>query len=220
LQLAKSGLPHAEFGSSARLRVGQLVIAIGNPLGFQATVTAGIVSALGRSLRTRSGRLIDGVIQTDAPLNPGNSGGPLVDGLGRVVGINTAMIGMAQGICFALGSDTAIDVAAQLMRDGRVRRSRLGIAGETVPLDRRVVQRLGLSAPTAAMIAELIPGGPAERDGLIKGDVLLRLGGKPISGVDDLHRLLIADLAGIEQPVEILRAGRLVTRTVTPELEA
>jgi len=215
-----SGLPHAEFGSSARLRVGQLVVAIGNPLGFQATVTAGIVSALGRSLRTRSGRLIDGVIQTDAPLNPGNSGGPLVDGLGRVVGINTAMIGIAQGICFALGSDTAIDVAAQLMRDGRVRRSRLGIAGQTVPLDRRVVQRLGLSAPTAAMIAELIPGGPAARDGLIKGDVLLRLGGKPIFGVDDLHRLLIADLAGIEQPVEILRAGRLMTRTVTPELEA
>jgi len=220
VQLAATGLAHAEFGSSARLRVGQLVVAIGNPLGFQATVTAGIVSALGRSLRTRSGRLIDGVIQTDAPLNPGNSGGPLVDGLGRVVGVNTAMIGMAQGICFAIGSDTAIDVAARLMRDGRVRRSWLGIAGQTVPLDRRVVQRLGLSAPTAVMIAEVIASGPAERDGLMKGDVLLKLGGKPISGVDDLHRLLIADLAGTEQSVEILRAGRLVTRTLRPELDA
>jgi S1-C subfamily serine protease len=220
LQLAASGLPHAEFGSSARLRVGQLVVAIGNPLGFQATVTAGIVSALGRSLRSGSGRLIDGVIQTDAPLNPGNSGGPLVDGLGRVVGVNTAMIGMAQGICFAIGSDTAIDVAARLMRDGRVRRSRLGIAGQTVPLDRRVVQRLALPAPSAVMVAELIPGGPAERDGLMKGDVLLKLGGKPISGVDDLHRLLTADLVGTEQFLEILRAGRLVTRIVKPELDA
>jgi S1-C subfamily serine protease len=220
LQLAAGGLPHVAFGSSTRLRVGQLVVAIGNPLGFQATVTAGIVSALGRSLRTRSGRLVDGVIQTDAPLNPGNSGGPLVDGLGRVVGINTAMIGMAQGICFAIGSDTAIDVAARLMRDGRVRRSRFGIAGQTVPLERRVVQRLGLAAPTAVMIAELIPGGPAERSGLMKGDVLLRLGGKPVSGVDDLHRLLTADLAGIEQPVEFMRAGRHETRIVRPELDA
>jgi len=220
LQIAASGLPHAEFGSSARLRVGQLVVAIGNPLGFQATVTAGIVSALGRSLRTRSGRLIDGVIQTDAPLNPGNSGGPLVDGRGRVVGVNTAMIGMAQGICFAIGSDTAIDVAARLMRDGRVRRSRLGIAGQTVPLDRRVVQRLGFTPATAVMIAEVITGGPAERAGLMKGDALLRLGGRPVSGVDDLHRLLTADIAGIEQLVEILRAGRLDVRSVVPELDA
>jgi S1-C subfamily serine protease len=220
LQIAASGLPHAEFGSSARLRVGQIVVAIGNPLGFQATVTAGIVSALGRSLRTGSGRLIDGVIQTDAPLNPGNSGGPLVDGRGRVVGVNTAMIGMAQGICFAIGSDTAIDVAARLMRDGRVRRSRLGIAGQTVPLDRRVVQRLGFTAVTAVMIAELIAGGPAERAGLVKGDVLLRLGGRPVSGVDDLHRLLTADIAGIEQLVEILRAGRLDVRSVVPDLDA
>jgi S1-C subfamily serine protease len=220
LQLAAGGLPHAAFGSSARLKVGQLVVAIGNPLGFQATVTAGIVSALGRSLRSGSGRLIDGVIHTDAPLNPGNSGGPLVDGLGRVVGINTAMIGRAQGICFAIGSDTATDVAARLMRDGRVRRSRLGIAGQTVPLDRRVVQRLGLPAPTAVMIAELLPGGPAERGGLLRGDVLLRLGGKPVSGVDDLHRLLTAELAGTEQPVEIMRAGRQETRIVSLEPDA
>lgn len=219
LQLAAGGLPHATFGSSSRLRVGQLVVAIGNPLGFQATVTAGIVSALGRSLRTRSGRLIDGVIQTDAPLNPGNSGGPLVDGPGRVVGINTAMIGAAQGICFAIGSDTAIDVAARLMRDGRVRRSRLGIAGQTVPLDRRVVQRLGLAGRSAVIIVEVIAGGPAERGGLRKGDVLLRLGGKAIYGVDDLHRLLTADLAGVEQTVELTRAGRHEMKVVRPELD-
>jgi S1-C subfamily serine protease len=219
LQLAASGLPHAEFGSSARLRVGQLVVAIGNPLGFQATVTAGIVSALGRSLRTHSGRLIDGVIQTDAPLNPGNSGGPLVDGFGRVVGINTAMIGMAQGICFAIGSDTAIDVAARLMRDGRVRRSRLGVAAQTVPLDRRIVQRLGLPASTAVMITEVIVGGSADHAGLMNGDVLLTLTGKPVTGVDDLHRLLTADLAGTEQSVEILRTGRVELKIIRPALE-
>ena len=163
--LAASGLPYAQFASSARLRVGQLVIAIGNPLGFQATVTAGIVSALGRTLRAPSGRLIDSVIQTDAPLNPGNSGGPLVDSNGRVVGINTAMIGAAQGLCFAIGSDTAIDVAAQLMRNGRVRRSRIGVAAQTVPLARAVVYRLELPGPSAAMVSEVLragrPTGPA-----------------------------------------------------------
>lgn len=217
LNLGASSLPYAEFGSSARLKVGQLVIAIGNPLGFQATVTAGIVSALGRSLRAPSGRLIDSVIQTDAPLNPGNSGGPLVDGNGRVVGINTAMIGMAQGICFAIGSDTAIDVATRLMRDGRVRRSRLGIAAQTVPLARALVYRLGLTAASAAMIAEVISGGPAERAGLKTGDVLLRLAERPVAGVDDLHRLLTAELAGHEVPVEVIRAGRVETRTIVPE---
>jgi len=219
LRLTTGGLPHASFGSSSRLRVGQLVVAIGNPLGFQATVTAGIVSALGRSLRTRSGRLIDGVIQTDAPLNPGNSGGPLVDGRGRVVGINTAMIAIAQGLCFAIGSNTAVDVTSRLLRDGRVRRSRLGIAAQTVPLDRRVVQRLGLTTPTAVMIAEVIAGGPAQRGGLLKGDVMLKLGGNSISGVDDLHRLLIADLAGTNLPVELIRAGRLETKMVRPEID-
>ena len=183
-------MPFAEFGSSATLRVGQLVVAIGNPLGFQATVTAGIVSALGRSLRSPSGRLIDSVIQTDAPLNPGNSGGPLVDGNGRVVGINTAMIGEAQGICFAIGIDTAADVAARIMRDGRVRRSRLGIAAQTVPLDLRLARRLKRVAPSAAMVTDLMQDGPADRAGLVKGDVILTFAGESISGVDDMHRLL------------------------------
>ncbi|HJU15161.1 MAG TPA: trypsin-like peptidase domain-containing protein [Stellaceae bacterium] len=217
LHLGASGLAYGEFGSSARLKVGQLVVAIGNPLGFQATVTAGIVSALGRSLRAPSGRLIDSVIQTDAPLNPGNSGGPLVAGNGRVVGINTAMIGIAQGICFAIGSDTAIDVATRLMRDGRVRRSRLGVAAQTVPLARTLVYRLALPAPSAAMVGEVASGGPAERAGFAAGDVVLRFAGSPVTGVDDLHRLLTAELAGREVPVEMLRAGRVETRTVVPE---
>jgi S1-C subfamily serine protease len=217
LHLSAGGLPYAEFASSARLKVGQLVIAIGNPLGFQASVTAGIVSALGRSLRAPSGRIIDSVIQTDAPLNPGNSGGPLVDGGGRVVGINTAMIGMAQGLCFAIGSDTAIDVATRLMRDGRVRRSRLGIAAQSVPLPRALAYRLELKAASAAMIAEVTAGSPADRAGLKAGDVILSLDGSPIGGVDDLHRLLTAERVGREVPVRLLRAGQVEERVVVPD---
>ncbi len=220
LRLAANGLSHAEFGSSARLRVGQLAVAIGNPLGFQATVTAGIVSALGRSLRSPSGRLIDSVIQTDAPLNPGNSGGPLVDANGRVIGINTAMIGAAQGICFAIGIDTAVEVAARLMRDGRVRRSRLGIAAQTVPLDRRVARHLELTVSTAVMISDIAGNSPAERAGLAKGDVLLSFAGEALRGVDDLHRLLTIERAQTEVTIEILRAGRLLIRTITPEADS
>ena len=219
LRLAAGGLPFAEFGSSARLRIGQIVVAIGNPLGFQATVTAGIVSALGRSLRSPSGRLIDSVIQTDAPLNPGNSGGPLVDGNGRVVGINTAMIGAAQGICFAIGIDTAADVAARIMGDGRVRRSRLGIAAQTVSLDPRLARRLKLATPSASMVTDLVPDGPAERAGLAKGDIVLRFAGEAIRGVDDMHRLLTGDRANTEIAAEILRAGQVLTRTVIPEAD-
>ena len=219
LRLAAGGLPFAEFGSSARLRIGQIVVAIGNPLGFQATVTAGIVSALGRSLRSPSGRLIDSVIQTDAPLNPGNSGGPLVDGNGRAVGINTAMIGAAQGICFAIGIDTAADVAARIMRDGRVRRSRLGIAAQSVSLDPRLARRLKLPTPSAAMITDLVPGGPAETAGLAKGDVVLNFAGEAIRGVDDMHRLLTGERANTELPVEVLRAGKLITLIAIPEAD-
>ena len=180
LRVIGGDLAYAQFGRSSGLRVGQLAVAIGNPLGFESTVTAGIVSALGRSLRTRCGRLIDGVIQTDAPLNPGNSGGPLVDGAGRVIGINTAMIGAAQGICFAIGSDTAIDVASRLMREGRVRRSRLGIAAETILLDPRMAQRLRHPPRTAVMVSDVTAGGPAERGGMQKGDLVLKVDGKPL----------------------------------------
>jgi S1-C subfamily serine protease len=220
LRLEGNGLPHAELGRSSNLRVGQLVVAIGNPLGYQATVTAGIVSALGRSLRGRSGRLIESVIQTDAPLNPGNSGGPLVDGNGRVVGINTAMAGWAQGICFAIGIDTVAHVATCLMREGRVRRSRLRLAGQTVNLERRALRMLDRMIATAVMVADLDSGGPAAKAGFLKGDVILEFGGEPVSGVDDLHRLLIGDRAGIAVHIRILRAGRPLGLTVTPEPDA
>ncbi len=217
LRLAGSGFPYATFGSSSSLRVGQLVIAIGNPFGYQATVTAGIVSALGRSLRTRSGRLVESVIQTDAPLNPGNSGGPLVDGAGRIVGINTAIAGGAQGICFAIGIDIASNVAATLMREGRVRRSRLRFAGQTITLDRRIVRGLARSASSAILVLEVLANGPAQRAGLEKGDVLLEFDGAAIESLDHLHRLLTVELAQRDVPLRVLRRGKVVELTVRPE---
>jgi S1-C subfamily serine protease len=218
LRLAGTGLTHAAFGASGRLRVGQLVVAIGNPLGFQATVTAGIVSALGRTLRAPNGRLIESVIQTDAPLNPGNSGGPLVDGLGRVVGVNTAMIGRAQGLCFAIGIDTAVDVTARLMRDGRVKRARLGLAGQTTVLDPRVARRLQREGDTAVLVIEA-KGGAAERGGLRQGDLILEFAGQAVFTVDDLHRLLTDDAAGRDLPVTVLRQAKLETLSVRPDAD-
>jgi S1-C subfamily serine protease len=219
LRLEASGLPHAAFGSSSRLRVGQLVVAIGNPLGFQATVTAGIVSALGRTLRSPSGRLIESVIQTDAPLNPGNSGGALVDGAGRVIGVNTAMIGQAQGLCFAIGIDTVVDVTARLMRDGRVRRAKLGLGGQTTMLDSRLARRLHRTADTAVLISEIVPGGPAAQAGLADGDVVLEFAGAMIFTVDDLHRLLRAEIAGATAEVTAIRRGKIEAFQVTPILD-
>jgi S1-C subfamily serine protease len=217
LRLSGTGLPHAELGASGSLRVGQLVVAIGNPLGFTCTVTAGIVSALGRTLRTRAGGLLDSVIQTDAPLNPGNSGGPLVSGSGRVVGINTAMIGSAQGICFAIGIDTAVWVATRLMRDGRVRRSRLGLSAQTVPITTRVRRFHGLEQASGVMISDLAADGPGKRAGLQAGDVLVSFDRAPVTGVDDLHRTLTAERAGIEVPVRFLRRTELLSLQVTPQ---
>ncbi len=216
LRLSGNGFPHAELGGSAGLRVGQLVAAIGNPLGFTCTVTAGIISALGRTLRNRSGGLIDSVIQTDAPLNPGNSGGPLVSGSGRVVGINTAMIAPAQGICFAIGIDTAIWVATRLMRDGRVRRSRLGLSAQTVPISTRLRRFHGLDQATGAMVSELAAGGPAVQAGLQSGDVLIGFDDLTVTGVDDLHRALTAERAGTAAPLRLLRRTELLTVTVIP----
>jgi S1-C subfamily serine protease len=216
LRLAANGLPHAELGCSADLRVGQIVVAIGNPLGFTCTVTAGIVSALGRTLRTRSGGLIDSVIQTDAPLNPGNSGGPLVAGGGKVVGINTAMIGAAQGICFAIGIDTAVWVATRLMRDGKVRRSRLGVSGQTVPIDTRVRRFHGLTVGTGALIAGIEPDGPSAHGDLLTGDVIVALDGEPVSGVDALHRLLTEERVGLPVAISVLRRAAVRAFTVTP----
>src|ERR1051326_332603 len=219
LRMSANGLEYAQFGSSSNLRIGQLVVAIGNPFGYQTTVTAGIVSALGRSLRSRAGRLIESVIQTDAPLNPGNSGGPLVDGRGEVVGINTAMAGAAQGICFAIGSDTAEDVAARLMRDGRVRRARLGIAGQTISLDRRLARRLERANNNAVMISEVIDGSAASRAGLLPGDVLLKLEEDVLTGVDDLHRLLTGERAQSECVLSVLRAKEIKTIAIVPDTD-
>jgi len=216
LRLSGNGLPHAQLGQSATLRVGQMVVAIGNPLGFQCTVTAGIISALGRTLRTRSGRLIDSVIQTDAPLNPGNSGGPLVSGAGRVVGINTATIAPAQGICFAIGIDTAIWVATRLMRDGRVRRSRLGLSGQTVALDTRVRRFHRLTQTSGVLVLEALPGGSAAAAGLAAGDVVVLFDSQPITSVDDLHRTLTVERAGAALELRVLRRGQLITLGVVP----
>ncbi|MEJ0020440.1 MAG: trypsin-like peptidase domain-containing protein [Acetobacteraceae bacterium] len=216
LRLSGSGLPHAELGSSAGLRVGQLVVAIGNPLGFQCTVTAGIVSALGRTLRTPSGRVIESVIQTDAPLNPGNSGGPLVNGAGRVVGINTATILPAQGICFAIGIDTAVWVATRLMRDGRMRRSRLGLSGQTVPIATRVRRFHGLEQAGGMLVLDVAENGPASASGVQRGDTIVAFDGAPVSGVDDLHRLLTAERAGRALPLRLLRRAEMLDLEVTP----
>jgi len=216
LRLAADGLAHAALGQSARLRVGQLVVAIGNPLGFTCTVTAGIVSALGRTLRTRSGHMVDSVIQTDAPLNPGNSGGPLVSGGGEVVGINTAMIAPAQGICFAIGIDTAIWVATRLMRDGRVRRARLGLSGQTVPLDVRLRRRHGLTQASGVLVSELLPDAPGARAGLVPGDVMVALDGAAVGGVDDLHRALTEEKVGREVVLAVLRAAEMMTLRAIP----
>jgi S1-C subfamily serine protease len=217
LQMSANGLDYAKFGSSSGLRIGELVVAIGNPFGYQTTVTAGIVSALGRSLRARSGRLIESVIQTDAPLNPGNSGGPLVDGRGSVIGINTAMAGAAQGICFAIGSDTAEDVAARLMRDGRVRRARLGVAGQTITLDRRLARRLNRPSANAVMVTEVIEGGAAAKAGLVSGDILLKFDEHVLTGVDDLHRLLTLERANQESRLTILRGREIDRIAITPQ---
>jgi S1-C subfamily serine protease len=188
--------------------VGQIAIAIGNPYGFDCTVTAGVVSALGRSLRTNTGRLIDDVIQTDAALNPGNSGGPLVDARGRVIGVNTAMIMPAQGICFAIAVNTASWVMGRLVRDGRIRRSYIGLAGQNVPLHRRVVRYHELTVETGVFVVSLEPDGPAGRAGIREGDLIVGFAGKPISGIDDLHRLLTEEQADVPAEVVVIRNQR------------
>ncbi len=211
-------LAPARFGDSGAIRVGQLAIAIGNPYGFQCTVTAGVVSALGRSLRASSGRLIDDVIQTDAALNPGNSGGPLVNSRGEVIGVNTAIIRPAQGICFAIAASTAQFIAGRLIRDGVIRRSNIGVAGQNTPLPRRVVRFHDLPVESGVLVASVEPDSPAARAALQSGDIVVAYNERPVAAIDDLHRLLTEEQVGARAQLTVLRrAERLVLEIVPGE---
>jgi S1-C subfamily serine protease len=209
-------LPAAALGDSRAVRVGQVAIAIGNPYGFQHSVTAGVVSALGRSLRSQSGRMMDDIIQTDAALNPGNSGGPLVTTSGEVVGINTATIMQAQGLCFAIAINTARFVALRLLRDGKIRRSYIGVGGQTVPIPRAVARANQLAVSSGVFVVSVEKNSPAAAAGLRDGDVVLALDGEAVTGIDDLHRLLTADRIGSSAPLTILRSAQRQQLTVVP----
>ena len=216
VRISADGVPPAVLGESGTLRVGQMAIAIGNPLGFHATVTTGVVSALGRSLRAQSGRLIDGVLQTDASLNSGNSGGPLVNSRGEVIGVNTAMILPAQGICFAIAIDLAKFVATSLIRDGRIVRGWIGVGGQNARLRRHLVRRHELTLETGVLVLSVEKGSPAELTGLHEGDVIVSLAGKPVAGVDDLHKLLTGSVVGMRLPITVLRNSEHLTLEVEP----
>jgi len=216
VRLSADGVPAATFGESSRVRVGQVAIAIGNPFGFHATVTTGVVSALGRSLRAQSGRLIDDVLQTDASLNPGNSGGPLVNSRGEVIGVNTAMILPAQGICFAIASDLAKFVATSLIRDGRIVRGWIGVAGQNARLRRHLVRRHGLAHESGVLVLSVERGSPAERTGLREGDIIVALGGDAVAGVDDLHKRLTGGAVGVETALVVLRNSEPLALAITP----
>lgn len=208
LRVTASDLPYATLGDSQAMKVGQLVIAMGNPHGFQFTVTAGVVSALGRSLRSRTGRLIDNVIQTDAALNPGSSGGPLASARAEVVGVNTAMIAGAQGICFAIAGNTAKLVAGQLMRFGRVRRGRLGIEGQTATLPRSLARYYRLSAESGVRVLAVEPGGPALQSDLLTGDIIVAVDDEPVTSIDDLQRLITFEKVGVPISLTVIRGNR------------
>src|SRR5499433_1921214 len=207
----------ATLGDSKSIRVGQLVVAIGNPYGFQCTVTAGVISALGRSLRSQSGRLIDDVIQTDAALNPGNSGGPLVTSRGEVIGVNTAVILPAQGLCFATAINTAKFVAGRLIKDGRIKRGYIGVAGQNVPLPRHLVRRHNLPVTSGILVASVEPHSPAQHAGVYPGDVLVGYAGHMLGGIDDLHRLLVEEQVGRAAPLLIIRGGEILTLAIVAE---
>jgi S1-C subfamily serine protease len=217
IRINAPNLVPAHLGEGQKIRVGQLVVAIGNPYGFQYTVTAGVVSALGRSLRAQSGRLMDDVIQTDAALNPGNSGGPLVNSRGEVIGVNTAMILPAQGICFATSIDTAKFVASRLIRDGKVSRSYIGLAGQNVPLPRRVVRYYGLPVESGIMIISYDMNSPARKAGALEGDIIVGFDGRPIAGIDQLHKLLTEDRIGQKSSLVVIRGTEKLVLEVVPE---
>jgi S1-C subfamily serine protease len=223
LAVIRIDAPHliaAPLGDSRRLRVGQLAIAVGNPYGFQYTVTAGVISALGRSLRSYSGRLIEDVVQTDASLNPGNSGGPLVTSDGQVVGVNTATIMGAQGLCFAIGINTAKFVAGRLLQEGKVRRSQIGVEAQTTPLHRRLVRFYDLSQDSGVVVISVGDGSPAQRAGVREGDVIVALDGKPVAGVDDLQRLLTDARVGVSSSLTVVRHTEKLELKVVPEESA
>lgn len=207
----------AQLGDSQSLRAGQLAIAIGNPYGFQTTVTTGVVSALGRSFRSRSGRLIDNIIQTDAALNPGNSGGPLVTSHGEVIGINTAVIISAQGICFAVPINTAKMILTPLIKNGKIRRGYIGIGGQNVPLPRRVVLFHELSVESGVLVISIENNSPAQKAGLIEGDVIVGMNNQPIASIDDLHKLLTHEQVGVRSPLTILRRTEKLVQDIVPE---
>jgi S1-C subfamily serine protease len=216
IRINGTNLVSAELGDSQSIRVGQLVIAIGNPYGFQWTVTSGVVSALGRSLRSISGRLIDNIIQTDASLNPGNSGGPLVNSKGEVIGVNTAVILPAQGICFAIPINTAKYVTGLLIKEGRIRRSYIGIGGQNVPLLRRVVRFHKLSTESGIQVISVEKNSPAEKAGLSEGDIIVDFDGQPIKGIDDLHRLLTEKQIGVKLHLTIIRRTEKLVVDIVP----
>jgi S1-C subfamily serine protease len=216
LRVYAPNLVAVTLGASAGLRVGQIAIAIGNPYGFSATVTAGIVSAVGRSMRSRSGRLMDEIIQTDAALNPGNSGGPLVNSRGEVIGVNTAVILPAQGICFAIGIDTAKHVVGWLVRDGRIRRSYLGLGGQTTQIHRRLIRHYHLPADTGLLVVQVEPGGPGDRAGLRDGDIIVHFDGHVVTGIDALHKLLGEEAIGRSSRLTVLRHAERLELGIVP----
>jgi S1-C subfamily serine protease len=217
IRIDGSNLAPVTLSDSQQVRVGQVAIAIGNPYGFQTTVTAGVVSALGRSLRTDSGRLVDNIIQTDAALNPGNSGGPLINSRGEVIGVNTAMILPAQGLCFAIAVNTAKFVAGQLMQHGRVRRSLIGVGGQDTPLRRQLVRYHNLTVESGILVVSIEPRSPAQRAGLIEGDVIVGFDDQPVGGIDGLHRLLTHDRVDRRTPLTIIRRNDKLTIDIVPE---
>lgn len=217
IRINAANLVPAHLGDAQKIRVGQLVVAIGNPYGFQYTVTAGVISALGRSLRAQSGRLMDDVIQTDAALNPGNSGGPLVNSRGEVIGVNTAMILPAQGICFATSIDTAKFVASRLIRDGKVSRSYIGLAGQNVPLPRRIVRYYNLPVASGIMVISYDGNSPAKKAGVLEGDIIVGFDDHSIAGIDDLHKLLTEDCIGHKSSLVVIRGTERLSLEVVPE---
>jgi S1-C subfamily serine protease len=217
IRIDATQLAFLPFADSKKLRVGQIAIAVGSPYGFQQTVTAGVVSALGRSMRAQSGRLMDDIIQTDAALNPGNSGGPLVNSLGKVIGVNTAVILPAQGLCFAIAANTAQLVAAWLIRDGKIRRSYLGLAGQNTTIHPRLVRHHKLSNTQGVLVAGIEPDGPAQKSGLTEGDIIITFKDFPISSIDDLHRALVGEEIGINSTLTVIRGVEMVELSVVPQ---